>query len=94
MTESSSNPPFFEAINLGTGNGVTVRQILSASERVGGRPVPCVASPRRPGDPARLVASNRKAKRLLGWEPRRSDIHRILEDAWGWRLRHPNGYSD
>ncbi len=70
--------------NLGTGTGNSVRQVIAAAEKATGRKVPRKDSPRRPGDPPVLVASNEKAKRELGWNPRRSDLDTILRTAWAW----------
>ena len=73
--------------NLGTGNGTTVKELADAIEAVSGAPLRRVVGPRRPGDPPALVASNAKAKAILGWEPSRSSIAAILEDAWTWHKR-------
>jgi UDP-glucose 4-epimerase len=59
---------------------------------VTGKEIPVVLGARRDGDPATLVASSLRAQRALGWEPRRQDLHAIIEDAWRWCLQHPNGY--
>lgn len=67
--------------NLGGGVGVTVREVMLAVERVVGRPVPHAVAPRRPGDVAELVADIASARALLGWEPSRSSIDRIVDDA-------------
>ncbi|WP_395646231.1 UDP-glucose 4-epimerase GalE [Terricaulis sp.] len=71
------------AANLGTGNGVTVLELLAAIEKVTGRKVPAVAAPRRPGDAPALLADNALAKRELGWSPSRG-IETIIADAWTW----------
>jgi UDP-glucose 4-epimerase len=71
------------AANLGTGDGVTVLELLAAVERVTGRRVPVVSAPRRPGDSPALLADNALARRELGWSPARS-IDEILADAWKW----------
>jgi UDP-glucose-4-epimerase GalE len=76
------------ALNLGTGAGVSVREIVSAVERVTGRRLKPGETPRRAGDPPALVADPRRAEALLGWTPRRSDLDTIIADAWAWRLRH------
>jgi UDP-glucose 4-epimerase len=68
--------------NLGTGHGYSVREVLVAIEEVVGRPVPAVDAPRRPGDPAELVASSLVARELLGWVPTRSGLAEIIADAW------------
>lgn len=76
-------------LNLGTGTGHSVREVIRAAERVTGRPVPVREAPRRPGDPAALVADARKAREVLGWQPRHTGIETILATAWNW-LRRPS----
>jgi UDP-glucose 4-epimerase len=78
--------------NLGTGNGFSVREVIDAVRRVTGAEVPVVESPRRPGDPARLVAGAEKIRGELGWEPER-DLDAMVADAWGFAQAHPRGYS-
>lgn len=73
-----------EILNLGTGHGSSVMQLADAVSRVAGKEVPRVIADRRPGDPPSLVASADKAKRVLGWEPRQSDLDTILTTAWAW----------
>lgn len=68
-------------MNLGTGSGISVKEILEAAEKALGKPVPHDIGPRRAGDPSRLVADAARAKSLLGWTPKRSDVFTILEDA-------------
>jgi UDP-glucose-4-epimerase GalE len=80
------------AYNLGTGTGMSVRQVLEAIGRVAGRPVPHRVSGRRPGDPARLVASSQRAHAELGWRAERS-LDDIVNTAWQWHERHPLGYT-
>ena len=74
-------------VNLGTGTGNSVREVIDAVERVTGRPVPRREVARRAGDPPELVADPSKAKRLLGWTPTRSDIDTIIRTAWAWHTR-------
>ncbi len=81
-------------INLGNGRGYTVLQVIEAARKVTGKPIEARMEPPRPGDPAQLVASNAKARRVLGWEPRVPDLERIIDTAWDWRHRHPTGYLD
>lgn len=69
------------AVNLGTGRGSTVREVLEVAERVIGRPVPHSVGPRRPGDPSALVADPSRAQQLLGWRAERSDLPTLIEDA-------------
>jgi UDP-glucose 4-epimerase len=70
--------------NLGNGQGFTVRQVIESARRVTGREIRVVEEPRRPGDPAVLVASSEKAKRELGWQPRYTDLDAIISSAWEW----------
>ena len=71
-------------INLGTGVGSSVREIIAAAERVSGKPCPVEHVERRPGDPARLYADNAKARAILGWQPQYMDIESIIRTAWVW----------
>jgi UDP-glucose-4-epimerase GalE len=83
----------FEAVNLGTGRGHSVREVVAEVERVAGRPVPWRSGPRRPGDPPRLVASIERARGVLGFEPRHTELGGIIETALRWRRDHPEGYG-
>jgi UDP-glucose-4-epimerase GalE len=74
-------------INLGTGDGYSVREILNSAQRVIGRPIPIVQQPRRPGDPPKLVAAAGRAQSLLGWKLEHSAIDNILATAWRWASR-------
>jgi UDP-glucose 4-epimerase len=78
--------------NLGSGEGFSVREIVEIAHRVTGHPIPVREMPRRAGDPAVLVASPEKARRLLGWAPQSSDVQSIIESAWQWHKSHPRGY--
>jgi len=80
--------------NLGTGVGNSVLEVIEACREITGHPIPAQVAPRRPGDPARLVASAEKAKKSLGWQPRFTDIKNIVSDAWNWHRAHPHGYRD
>ena len=73
-------------INLGTGTGTSVKEIITAAETVSGCTCPVEYAARRPGDPARLFADNTKAREILGWEPEYSDIKDIIHTAWNWEL--------
>jgi UDP-glucose-4-epimerase GalE len=75
------------ALNLGTGAGHSVQEVVAAVERAGGRPVKILTSARRPGDPAVLVADGARAKQILGWQLRYSDLPGIVESAWRWHTR-------
>jgi len=81
------------AYNLGNGEGFSVKQVIETCEKVVGKPIPWVSSPRRPGDPARLVASSDRARVELGWSPKYPDLETIVRDAWAWFEKHPNGYE-
>ena len=81
-----------DVFNLGNGIGFTVREVIDAARRITGQPIPAEQLPRRPGDPAQLVASSEKAKRILGWQPQYDDLDTILTTAWRWHSRHPRGY--
>ncbi len=71
-------------LNLGNGEGFSVKEVIEAARRVTGKPIPAEIRPRRAGDPARLVASSGKAKEVLGWQPKHADINDILASAWQW----------
>jgi UDP-glucose 4-epimerase len=75
------------AFNLGNGSGYSNRQVIAAVERVTGRSIPVAAAPRRPGDPARLVASADRIARDLGWRPAMADLESMIESAWAWHQR-------
>jgi UDP-glucose 4-epimerase len=79
--------------NLGNGRPTSVKDVLDAVERVGGRKVPFTLGPRRPGDPAILFASSARIKEALGWAPQFEDIDVIVKTAWRWRESHPHGYA-
>jgi UDP-glucose 4-epimerase len=74
----------FDAFNLGSGSGNSVKEVIAAAERISGRAISVRHGERREGDPARLVASNAKARAELGWRPNRSDIDTILVTARNW----------
>jgi UDP-glucose 4-epimerase len=80
--------------NLGNGRGFSVRQVIDTCREVTGREIPAVVGPRRPGDPATLVASSDRIRAELGWAPRHGDLRQIVESAWAWHLAHPRGYGD
>jgi len=81
------------ACNLGSGTGFSNLDILHAAESVVGHAISHEMGARRPGDPPALVASNDRARELLGWVPRRS-LEDIIGSAWEWRQRHAEGYPD
>lgn len=81
-----------DVFNLGNGVGFSVREVLEMCRKVTGRPIPAAVSPRRAGDPARLVASAAKAKEVLGFAPAHSDLENIVTTAWNWHRKHPKGF--
>ncbi len=83
-----------EFFNLGTGGGTSVREVIESCRKITGREIPVVEKPRRPGDPARLVAASDKIQRELGWQPEYQNIDAIIESAWRWHQKFPNGYGD
>ena len=84
----------FMRYNLGNGNGYSVLEVIETARRVTGHPIPAVIRPRRPGDPAILIASSAAIRRDLGWQPKHPDLHEIVESAWQWHRTHPHGYGE
>ena len=80
------------AVNLGTGGGHSVREVVDAAGRVTGKKLKTTEQPRRPGDPPALVAAVDRAASVLGWRATRSSLEEILESAWRWHRAHPQGY--
>jgi len=81
------------ACNVGSGRGYSVREVIDTCRRISGREIAVKESPRRAGDPSKLVASGARAKEVLGWQPAKPDLETIVRDAWTWHLAHPRGYS-
>ena len=81
-------------LNLGTGNGASVLEVIEACRKVTGHAIPAEIVARREGDPPQLVADPSKAKEVLGWEAKHKDIEAIVASAWGWHEAHPHGYGD
>ncbi|NTU83446.1 MAG: UDP-glucose 4-epimerase GalE [Chloroflexales bacterium] len=79
--------------NLGNGNGFSVMEVINMCRKVTGHPIPHVIGPRRPGDPATLIASSEGIRRDLGWEPRYPDLETIIRSAWEWHSKYPHGYE-
>ena len=79
------------ALNLGNGNGFSVREVIDTVKRVTGRKITVREADRRPGDPPVLVACSDEARDVLGWEPEFASIERIVETAWNWHRVHPDG---
>jgi UDP-glucose 4-epimerase len=80
-------------LNLGTGQGYSVREVIDICSNVTGSPVNFIESPRRAGDPPALVASADEAYKVLGWQPAFPSLHEIIETAWRWHRSHPKGYG-
>jgi UDP-glucose 4-epimerase len=81
-------------VNLGTGRGYSVREVIAACRQITGHAIPASTAPRRPGDPPELVADARLAHKILGWTPQYTTIESIVETAWHWHRAHPRGYTE
>jgi UDP-glucose 4-epimerase len=79
--------------NLGNGRGFSVKQVIETAREITGHPIPANVGPRRPGDPAVLVASSEKIQAELGWRPVFPTLRAIIQSAWDWHCRHPQGYA-
>jgi UDP-glucose 4-epimerase len=80
--------------NLGNGRGFSVREVIQVARQVTAHPIPAKESPRRAGDPAILVASSERIRNELGWNPKFSELESIIQSAWRWMRKHPNGLSN
>jgi UDP-glucose 4-epimerase len=80
--------------NLGNGEGFSVMEIIEAARNVTKHPIPVAYSERRAGDPARLIASSKKAQEELGWKPKFTKIEDIIGSAWRWHIRNPEGFAE
>ena len=80
--------------NLGTGGGTSVREVIDSCRKITGRKIPVIEKPRRAGDPPRLIAASEKIQRELGWRPQFQCIDAIIESAWRWHQKFPDGYGD
>jgi UDP-glucose 4-epimerase len=80
--------------NLGNGSGYSVMEVIETCRTVSGHDILAIEQARRPGDPPRLIASAEKAFNELGWNPQYPNLEDIIESAWHWHRRHPNGYPD
>lgn len=83
-----------DIFNLGNGIGFSVKEVIETARKVTGHPIPALISPRRAGDPAKLIASSEKARKILGWKPEHAELEEIIATAWNWHKKHPNGYND
>lgn len=89
LTKGGKNDIF----NLGSSTGYSVKEMVEASRKVTQHPIPVVIEQRRQGDPAVLIASSEKAQKVLGWTPKITDVETIIESAWKWHHKHPDGYK-
>jgi len=82
-----------DVFNVGTGNGYSNKQILEMVKKISGVDFPVKIAPRRPGDPAAIWADNKKIKKVLGWQPKYSNLETIIHSAWKWHKTHPRGFN-
>lgn len=80
--------------NLGNGIGFSVKEMIDSAKKATNEDIKVVIGERRAGDPAKLIASNEKAKKILGWDPKYTDVEDVISTAWGWHKNHPDGYGD
>ena len=80
------------AVNLGTGRGFSVKEIIATAEKVTGKTVPVTYGPRRAGDPPELICNPAKAKAVLGWEAQHKDPHAHIQSAWNWMCQPHGGH--
>ncbi|MEK4149572.1 UDP-glucose 4-epimerase GalE [Robertmurraya sp. FSL W8-0741] len=80
-------------LNLGSNRGFSVKEMIEAARRITGREIPVKNGPRRAGDPSILIASSEKARHVLGWNPTRTSVSKMIQDAWNWHSTHPKGYE-
>lgn len=81
-------------INLGSGKGTSIKEIVTLAEKIKGSPIKTVVKERRKGDIPIRIASIERARKVLGWSPQNSDINRIMSDAWRWHKNNPKGYVE
>ncbi|WP_455797196.1 UDP-glucose 4-epimerase GalE [Clostridium butyricum] len=79
--------------NLGSSQGFSVKEILETARKVTDKDIKAIIGERRAGDPSKLIASSDKARKMLGWNPSRTNIENIIKDAWLWHDTHKNGYN-
>ena len=80
--------------NLGNGQGFSVKEMIEAAKKATGKDIKVEMGARRAGDPAQLIASSEKARKVLGWQPRYTDVEQVIGTAWTWHQKHPDGYQD
>ena len=91
-TNNSHNANGVEVVNLGTGRGHSVKEVITAFAKASGRDIPYVIAPRRKGDIATSYASTEKAKSILGWQAKLS-LDEMCADTWRWQSQNPEGYG-
>ena len=91
---TSALTPFISSFNLGNGQGFSVKEMIAAAEKATGKKIAAEIGARCAGDPAQLIASSDKARRILGWQPHFTDVEEIIATAWRWHEKHPNGYGE
>lgn len=84
----------FMRYNLGNGAGYSVLEVIETARRVTGHPIPALIQPRRPGDPAILIAGSGQIQAELGWQPQHPDLAEIIASAWQWHVENPARYGD
>lgn len=92
LAAGTIEPGMVKVYNLGNGEGFSVKEVIETCRKVTGSDIPVVQGSRRPGDPARLVASSTRAISELGWKPTFPDLEQIVSHAWQWHKNHPDGY--
>jgi len=93
MAVETQQPERLRCYNVGTGQGVSVKELLEIAREVTEHDIPATPAPRREGDPAELYADPTKVMTELGWQPKYTDIARTIESAWCWHRSHPDGYA-
>ena len=83
-----------DIFNLGNGVGFSVKEVIETARKVTGHAIPAKESERRAGDPAQLIASSEKAKKILGWKPEHDSLEEIIASAWAWHKNNPDGFED
>lgn len=89
-----ANGGISDIFNLGSSEGYSVKEIVDAARKITRHPIPAKVGERRKGDPSILIASSEKAKNILGWQPKHTNIEEIIESAWQWHESNPQGYKD
>ncbi len=83
-----------DIFNLGNGIGFSVKEVIETARKVTQNAIPAKVTPRRTGDPAKLIASSDKAKKVLGWKPQHAELDEIISTAWNWHKNHPDGFKN